>query len=241
MSIRYSMIPEPYNRIVQRNFHFLSSITDENLTRYFESCFNDVIEQLGLYPSWVCVKCMRDEKFVYGWGRKPSQCPSCGSPVYAVGTFQGRAPIVGEMFEWAFYHLISEKFKISMTRMPKQSKTHDFEVSYKIGIEAKGSAEYILNPDGSRFLMPRAGLLRSDTEKKAFANGKEFKRKYPDRYFYIVTNVMPDRLIGYKNRDINGIYDLTKSKQLKALVDELVSKKAPNLSEFGRKEREKHI
>lgn len=105
------MIPEPYNKIVNRNSHVLSSVKDSLLNEYFEMCFNDVIKEFAVYPCWICVKCMSNEKLVYGWGIKPKLCPSCkNKSVYQIGTFQGWASKVGEMFEWAFYSLVVEKF-----------------------------------------------------------------------------------------------------------------------------------
>lgn len=64
-------------------------------------------------------------------------------------------------------------------------------------------------------------MVRSDTYKKASADAKNFRRQNPNWKFYIVTNAMPDNLIGYKDRDIDGIYDVTKIGQLQELVDEI--------------------
>jgi len=145
-----------------------------------------------------------------------------------VGTYQAWASKTGDAFEWAFYYLMTEKMGIPLIKSRAASETNDFEVRGKIGIEAKGSATYIKNPDGSVYSLGRAGMLRSDTKKKAFSNAKEFKRKKLGLYFYIVTNAMPDELIGYKDRDIDGIFDVTKKNQLEKLVTELNSKRTRN-------------
>jgi len=226
------MIPSPYNRIVKKNEHLLSSITDKNLGEYFEACFNDVVEELGLYACWVCVECMRNKRFTYGWGKKPERCPSCNSPLtYMVATFQAWASKTGEMFEWAFYHLMVKKFHIPLVKAPKECATHDFIVPQGIGIEAKGSAAYIINPDGSVLHLSRPGLMRSDTKKKAFANAKEFKQKRLGLHFYIVSNAIPEELVGYSNRDVDGVYDVTKRRQLEELVGEL-RRKSTTLSDY---------
>jgi len=228
------MIPEPYNKIIKKNAYLLSSINDENLSKFFEECFNDYMKELGLYACWICVKCMTNNILSFGYGKSPSVCPKCGKPsTYMVGTFQAWASKTGDIFEWAFYYLMVNIMKIPLIKSPSATETHDFEVPMKIGIEAKGSATYVKNPDGSIYSLGRAGMLRSDTKKKAFSNAKEFKRKKIGSYFYIATNAMPNDLIGYKDRDIDGIFDVTKEDQLNKFVKELNARKAKGLPQFS--------
>ena len=67
------------------------------------------------------------------------------------------------------------------------------------------------------------GMERSDTRKKAFANGRTFRQRNPDAYFCIVTNALPANLVGYRNRDVNAIFDVTKIDRIKALYAEIRS------------------
>ena len=225
------MIPQPYKRIVEKNSRFLTVISDKNLSKFFEDCFNDHMSELGLYACWVCVKCMEQKNLVSGYGERPPICPKCGKPsAYMVGTFQAWASKTGDIFEWAFYHLMVDLMNVNLVKSPPATETHDFGVPGIIGIEAKGSATYVKNPDGTIYQLGRAGMLRSDTKKKAFSNAKEFKRKKVGSYFYIATNAMPDELVDYEDRDIDGIFDVTKEKQLMKFVSLLKAKRANALS-----------
>jgi len=214
-------IPEPYKSIVEKNYQTLISkgLSDNSLTEYFNVCFDDTIRHFKAYDCWVCVHCLSEGKLSWGWGDKPNNCPECGQVVYKVATFQLRASITGDAFEWAFYKLLNAYYNLPLVRV--SAYTHDFEVGNNVAINCKGSAGEVPNPDGSRVILGRPGMIRSDTYKKAFGDAKNFRKQRPNWRFYIVTNAMPDNLIGYKNRDIDGIYDVTKLNQLERLIDEI--------------------
>lgn len=209
-----------YKRIAEKNFkkHLFSKISNENLKKYFDSCFEDVFSELGLYPCWICVNCMSKEKLTYGWGKsQPKKCPKCGKPsIYAVGTFQAWAKPSGDIFEVAFEHLIKEISDLPITRTPS-ARLYDLKVTDGIKIEAKGSAGTITNPNGSTSRLTRPGLKRSDTEKKAFANAEEYKSHYPDHKFFIVTNAIPSGLTT-KGRIADGLFNATKKKDLDSFI-----------------------
>lgn len=225
------MIPEPYKFIVNRSYKIIESkgVTDDSLKRYFDDCFSDISRMVGLYKSWICVKCLErgPDKLIiernYGWGVNPHKCKVCHKNTYEIGTFQARAGYVGSMFEYACYHLLMAKFRIKATLSSEQTRLYDFEIKNNVVVEAKGSPEYIMNPDGSRAKLGRAGMLRTDTKKKAFANAAEWHKRFPSGHFFIITNAIPNELRAWRDDKIYGIYDVTNSNQLDKFVHELVS------------------
>jgi hypothetical protein len=165
---------------------------------------------------------MEFSKFSYGWGDKPNACPVCNEKtVYEVATFQGRASYVGGMFEWACWHLLKEGYGITSRPTSESTRLYDLEIRPDVVIEAKGSPTYIINPDGSHSRLGRAGMMRTDTEKKAFANAKKWHTRFPDGYFFILTNALPNHLLAYRNREIRAIYDVTKKSQLESFISDL--------------------
>lgn len=223
------MIPEPYNYIVKENYKRVNGkeIADDLLKRYFDDCFNDIGRMVGLYKTWICVKCLAggaDKLRLdrnYGWGDNIRKCKVCRANTYEVGTFQARASYVGDMFEYACMYLLEKKFGIKARRSSDTTRLYDFEVKNNVVVEAKGSPASIVNPDGSRSKLERPGLLRTDTKKKAFANAAEWHNRFPDGHFFIVTNALPNELRAYRDETIDAIYDVTKANQLQRLVDEL--------------------
>ena len=69
--------------------------------------------------------------------------------------------------------------------------------------------------------MYRTGMLRTDTEKKAFSNGRTFKQRNPSAYFAIVTNAMPARLVNYRNDVVNGMFNLTRMEEVEVFLRDL--------------------
>ncbi|KXA95499.1 hypothetical protein AKJ65_01645 [candidate division MSBL1 archaeon SCGC-AAA259E19] len=223
-----------YKQIAKKNFkkHLSSEISDKNLKKYFDSCFEDLFSELGLYPCWICVNCMSNDELTYGWGKskQPQKCPKCGkSSVFAVGTFQARAPKSGEMFEVAFEHLIKKVSDLPITKTPS-ANLHDFKITDKIKIEAEGSAGSVTNPDGSTSRLKRPGLKRSDTEKKAFSNAEEYKSHKSSHKFFIVTNAIPSKLTA-EGRAADGLFDVTKKKDLDSFIEKCIEFKENTLNE----------
>jgi len=215
--------PQPYNKIAEQAYDVIrnSGLSDKTLSQYFEGCFNDLWKDLDLYMCWICVSCLRLQRFSYGWGKKPRKCAVCGSPTYEVATFQSRASYVGRMFEWACTYLLKESVNIHSDHRSHKTKLYDFELKPDVVVEAKGSPSYILNPDGTTSLLGRAGLSRSDTRKKAFANARAWRRRFPRGHFYIITNSLPKELFAYRDDDITGVYDISRLNQFNDFVSDL--------------------
>ena len=66
-------------------------------------------------------------------------------------------------------------------------------------------------------------MMRSDTEKKAFDNARNFMGSNPTGTFFIVTNALPPRLVGHRGDNVDGIFDVTKKEQLDSFVREAKS------------------
>jgi len=214
----------PYLTVAKQNYYIIekNGITNDSLSRYFTNCFNDIGKAMSLYKCWVCVRCMELSKFSYGWGDKPAFCPKCGErTIYEVATFQARASYVGEMFQWAFWLLLKNKYGITARPTSDSTRLYDLELRPDVVIEAKGSPAYLINPDGTHSNLDRPGMMRSDTEKKAFANAKKWNERFPDGHFFIITNAIPKHLHGYRNTTVKAIYDVTKANQLKSLMLDL--------------------
>lgn len=229
MKNNFPLLPEQatsYLSIARERYSIIekNGVSNDSLNRYFQDCFDAIGRAMSLYKCWVCVRCMEFGKFAnaYGWGNKPKACPSCGEKfVYEVATFQARASYVGEMFQWAFWHLLHTQYGITARTTSDTTRLYDLELRRDVVIEAKGSPDYIINPDGTHSNLDRPGMIRSDTEKKAFANAKKWNERFPDGYFFIVTNALPTHLHGYRNTTVNAIYDVTKMSQLDSFILDL--------------------
>ena len=214
----------PYLTIAKRNYDIInkSGVTNDSLSRYFTECFNDICKAMSLYKCWVCVRCMELSKFSYGWGDKPETCPVCGEKtIYEVATFQARASYVGEMFQWAFWLLLKNYYGITARPTSDATRLYDLEIKSDVVIEAKGSPAYVIDPDGSHSHLGRPGMMRSDTEKKAFANAKKWSMRFPKGHFFIISNAIPNELRAYRNDIVQAIYDVTKKNQLESLIADL--------------------
>ncbi len=216
-------IPSPYLVIVQDNYKVIknSGVSNDSLSKYFNGCFGDVLKAYGVYQMWICPACLMVGRLSYGYGDKPDKCPTCGMPLYQIATFQGRASYTGDAFMYASLYLLNEKFGLNIRPTSLATRLYDLEVSHDVVIEAKGSALSTLNPDGSSSKLGRAGMNRSDTKKKAFANAVEWRKRVPNGQFYIITNSMPSSLKAYHDDAVTGIYDITKRIQLEEFVSEL--------------------
>ena len=218
------MPPIPYDEIVQTNYGHVGgqTLTNSRLQNYFNGCFQQVIDSVSCYPAWACVSCIGGGTTTAEFGNLPKQCPICGSKrVFEVATFQGRAPIVGKVFETAVRYLLSARFELPALPTPGNTNTHDVEVTPKIAIETKGSPRYVQNPDNTVTTIARPGLERSDTWKKAQANARIFRRHNQTTPFYIVTNALPLSLVGHRSDDISGIFNIAQANRLDSLVEEI--------------------
>lgn len=110
---------------------------------------------------------------------------------------------------------------MDVDRTGEKTPLYDLEIQADVVVETKGSPEFIVNPDKSKSSLGRAGMRRSDTEKKAFANATQWKRRFPKGHFFILTNSLPISLRAYEDEKIDGIFDVTKKQQLDAFVAEV--------------------
>lgn len=215
---------EPYDSIVRKEYDkFLNnSITNARLRDYFGACFQDSIDHYGAYQCWACINCLRMGNCTQGWGKPPSKCPDCNSTlVYQIASFQARAPIVGNAFAAAFSYLMQTHYRLPLTPTPGNTRTHDFEVTSDVAIETKGSPTTVTNPDGTFTHLNRPGMERSDTRKKAFDNGRTYRQRNPTGLFFVASNAIPSDLVGYRNRDVTALFDVTKVDRLKAMMTEI--------------------
>lgn len=128
----------------------------------------DCINAESVSPAW------RSTNLHMVGGNKPDRCPKCKKPIYEVATFQARASYVGSAFQYACMHLLKESFNIRVKPTFDITPLYDFEIKRNVVVEAKGSPQYIINPDGSKSKLGRAGMTRTDTKKKAFSNATEW-------------------------------------------------------------------
>ena len=214
-----------YDEVAQANYalHLGNRALNNNALRhYFDGCFQQVIDEAGCYPAWVCINCVKEGDASASFGNRPRRCPLCKSDkVFEVATFQSRAPVVGGAFESAVRHLLTTRFELPAVSTPGNTVTHDIEVTPRVAIETKGSPSQLLNPDGTITKFSRPGLERSDTLKKAQANARNFRHGNSRAEFYIVSNAVPTHLEGRRYDDITGIFNITQANRLDSLVAEI--------------------
>jgi hypothetical protein len=218
---------EPFDTISRESYEkFLGdSINNTRIRNYFNACFQDSIDHYGAYQSWACINCLRNGNATQGWGTPPSRCIRCNSTVvYEIATFQARSSIVGNAFASAFSFLMRTYFRLPLTPTPGNTRTHDFEVTSDIAIETKGSPSTVTNPDNTLTRLDRPGMERSDTRKKAFENARTYRQRNATGLFFVVSNVIPSDLVGYRNRDVNALFDVTKLDRLQAMMAEIQDK-----------------
>ncbi len=146
-----------------------------------------------------------------------------------ITNFQARASKTGDMFEYAFWYLMKNKYKIDLKdniSIPKACMVDGGELDFALykegsmvcGIEAKGS-----DPASS----DRPALLRTDTMKKGICQAYQFRRIFPKLPFFIVTNVKPTSgnsacMMALAEGDIvDKFVDVTNSKELSDFAEKL--------------------
>lgn len=197
-------------------------VTNQTLRNYFNTCFQNSIDQYRVYQCWSCINCLREGNSTQKWGKPPSKCPVCNSKsVYEIATFQARSSVVGNAFAHAFAYLMQNYYHLPLTPTPGNTRTHDYEVTPEIAIETKGSPDSVTNPDGTLTHLGRPGMERSDTKKKAFDNGRTYRQRNATGLFFVVSNAIPSELVGYRNRDITAIFDVTKADRINAMMSEI--------------------
>jgi len=164
--------------------------------------------------------------------------------------YQRRAAKFGEAFEACFENIMKRLFPdIKLTpdiMLPKACMVKGGKADFAVisggltkrkivaVIEAKGAADYIIC-DGKRVELPRPGMLRTDTVKKAICNAYQVSRAHPEALFFIVTSHKPIEgnakcMCDLAEGDIvDKIVDVTHFSELKEMVD-LIKER---LSGFG--------
>lgn len=219
-----SQLDSPYDLIANDSYPFEEAeITNQRLRSYFDECFDQVFHKWGIYPAWTCMECATKGVSLVLFEPVKHGCPECRSTkVFEVATFQGRSARMGSVFESAVRTLFKRKFGLSLRPTPHNTKTHDLEASRSVAIEVKGSPTRIQIPNFGSFKLERAGLLRSDTQKKANANGRQFKQVNPSGSFFVLTNALPPRLRGIRTEDVDAYFDITKAQRVRDFVDEVM-------------------
>ena len=216
-------IPQPYWSIILNNFETLEErpLSNESLANYFDGCFNDVYREIGLYKMWVCVKCLAVGRCTYGVGDKPKKCHDCGNKVYQISTFQAMSSHYGKVFDYGCQYLLNEKYSIPTNPASDSTRLYNFEIRNDIVVGARGSPKYVINPEGTRSVSVRAGMRRTDTVKKVFANAETWHGQFPNGSFYVLTNAIQNRLREHGNETITAILDFTKKDQVESFVGEV--------------------
>ena len=218
------MPPIQYDAIARDNYFHIGNreLTNGRLQDYFNGCFQQAIDSVACYPAWACVACIGGGTTTAEFGNMPRYCPVCKSrQVFEIATFQGRASIVGKVFESAVRYLLTTGFELPAVSTPGNTNTHDIEVTPKVAIETKGSPRHVQNPDTTVTTIHRPGLERSDTWKKAQANALKFRRQNKSAPFYIVSNAVPAGLVGYRSDEITGIFNITQANRVNSLIAEI--------------------
>lgn len=213
----------PYDELALSNYPFnKKEISNKALRDYFDACFDAVFMTWGLYPAWVCMDCATNSTPLIQFKPPGSNCPACGSSkIFEVATFQGRSARMGAVFESAVRLIFQRKYGLNLRATPQNTRTHDLEASRSIAIEVKGSPTRIQIPNFGTRKLARAGLLRSDTLKKANANGRQFKQANPNSTFFVLTNALPPELRGIRTQDVDAYFDITKANRVRDFVDEV--------------------
>ena len=207
--IEEARISQRFVRIARDKYSlFGDNLSSSSLSRYFESCFDESIRQLGLVPVWICKLCTLNDKPEYGRGEKPLKCPSCdGDRVFYVGDFQSRASAVGSTFRAAVQVLFEKTFGTMLSASDAGVRTHNLEASPTIAVEAKGSPTQYGRP----------GMKRSDTRKKTHDNARRYKNEHPNNVFFVVSNSFPEHAQDIRSADVDGYFDVTDPDQIEAL------------------------
>lgn len=128
---------------------------------------------------------------------------------------------MGAVFESAVRVLFERKYGLELKATPQNTRTHDLEAGRSVAIEVKGSPSRIKVPNFGTHKLARAGLLRSDTLKKATANGRQYKLANPTGTFFVLTNALPPELRGIRSQDIDAYFDITKVNRVLDFVEEV--------------------
>lgn len=224
----YGMISE-FERIAESHYENLAQgFDDESLSTYFADCFAEAISLFNLYPASVCMKCAAEGEFPVMYGPKPKRCVECNSgQVYQIGSFQARASVVGETFQTAVRVLFERSFGLTLTKTPPNIATHNLQAPPDVAVEAKGSPNIISLPGGINHRLPRAGMLRTDTQKKTHGNARQYKSANPSGAFYVLSNALPPSWDRSNSDDVDGYYDVTRAESVREFAVAVAELQSP--------------
>ena len=134
------MPPIQYDAIARDNYFHIGNreLTNGRLQDYFNGCFQQAIDSVACYPAWACVACIGGGTTTAEFGNMPRYCPVCKSrQVFEIATFQGRASIVGKVFESAVRYLLTTGFELPAVSTPGNTNTHDIEVTPRLRLRPR--------------------------------------------------------------------------------------------------------
>ena len=221
MRLKEARMISEFDHIAKSHYHMIeNSPDDSDLRHYFDSCFADAISLFNLYPASVCMACAAKEEYPVIYGTKLKRCQRCNSnQVYQIGSFQARSSVVGEAFQAAVRVLFANSFGLTINKTDGSTTTHNLRIADDIALEAKGSPRSISMPDGTEYQLPRAGMLRTDTQRKTHNNAQTYKTATPNGAFFVLTNALPQNLKDVQSADVNGYHDVTELDSVESFVE----------------------
>lgn len=181
-------------------------LSDTSLSNYVTAVFDMAVAQFRLFPVWSCNACTFAGNSTSGVGVKPERCHSCHSEqVFEVGSFQSRTTLFAKIFDRAVTMLFRELYELELTPTKHGIRTHQYQVG-DLAIALRGSPSRIQLPTGIEHQLSTAGMLRSDTVKKAIANAEKYRLNAGGE-FIVLTNASHNGAVTVE--DNLTIFDLT--------------------------------
>ena len=219
--LKEAQMTAQYEHIAERNLAIVETdFADSSLRSYFDNCFSEVVAMLRLYPAYVCMNCPVDDRHLMMFGRNRKRCQQCNSThVYQISNFQARSSATGAAFQAAVRVLFRRLFEIEICQTDSAIVTHNMGIADDIAVEAKGSPETITIDDGTRYRLPRAGMLRTDTQRKTHNNAQRFKSVHPNGSYFVLSNALPENLEQVKSSDVDGYCNVTNAESVREFFD----------------------
>ena len=219
--LKEAQMTAQYEHIAERNFNIVETeFTDSSLRSYFDECFSEVVRMLRLYPAYVCMNCPEEGRYLMMYGRNRRRCQQCNSAhVYQISNFQARSSATGSVFQTAVRVMFRRLFEIEISQTDSAIVTHNMFIASDVAVEAKGSPEIITMEDGSRYQLPRAGMLRTDTQRKTHNNAQRYKSANPDGAYYVLSNALPPTWDRGSSDDVDGYYDVTHAESVREFAN----------------------
>ncbi len=223
--LKEAQLTAQYEHIAERHLQEVETeLRDSSLRRFFDNCFSEAIKMRQLYPAFVCMVCAEDGRYALTYGRNPKRCPECNSnQVYQISNFQARSSVTGAVFQSAVRVMLRRMFGIELQPTDSAVVTHNMRITDQIAVEAKGSPEFITMKDNTKYPLPRAGMLRTDTQRKTHNNAQRFKSANPNGAYFVLSNALPDDLEHMQSFDVDGYHDVTSADSVRSFVKSIQS------------------